>query len=206
MKKILALLRRFLPCLIVLAIAGCIFIAGNIVSGISEDALSKVNREIQDLSSESDRLNRKYEELSSTTGVVSVLDTGRVNEDDERIKALLDRSADWSNNAEYTEIRNDVIRTHGRAVDGFISVFLPDGVSVSFKRYAVSDFVSHLSFENFTSHLIRVSNNNYSYMAEVLVKCSSANGAPSVDVPVVLFYTIDGTGKFVNVDAYVVED
>lgn len=200
MKKIFGFLKRFTPCFIVFAIALCVFIAGNVVAGASQKRVDAMNSEIQSLSSESDRLGRKYEELSSATGAVSILDESRVHEDDERIKALLDRSFDWSNDAEYTEIRRDISRTHGIAVGNFLSVFMPDGDRLG------SKYVSRVSVEDFTSHLIRVSNNNYSYMAEVSVKCHPVSGGSSVNVPCAVFYTIDGTGKFVSVSGFVLTD
>lgn len=205
MKGFLAFLKRSIPIFIMILLVVAVFVAGEFVKRGSDVYLKEVNYKVQSLGSDADKLNRTYTQLLSDVNSVSTLNNDRVNKDDELMKQLIDRSFNWSSAVEYREIRKNILNTYGVAVSGFLNVFMPESIKVGRGNGLPPEAVKAVGFETFTSYVTNVLDNKYSYMAEVSLKIIPLDGSAPYNVPCVVFYTIDGGGKFLNTSAYLVD-
>lgn len=166
--------------------------------------------EISDLQgdiTEKESMNKSTHEsvVAQSTG----LDANHVQRDNRIASELLDKCLTWSSYAEYTRIRESLIKDYNLKEDSnFLSVFMPEIVNreLNGKNYNRIDvFNYNLSYEGMTPYVTDISEDGgtYSYFTFVTISSKDDSGYEG-NAKSAFIYTIDKDGNITNLDASII--
>lgn len=144
--------------------------------------------------------NTQTEILQTTTG----LNLGRVAQDDAVLSEFFKTVFTWDTYNEYMDARDAIMHRYGLTEDSqFMSVFMPEVVNrelngKNYNRIDVDDL--NMNYEDFTSYVVRIMADEYSYFTVVDISSTWKNGGESI-VRTAITYTVNANGELSNINA-----
>lgn len=218
MERIKKIGKTIAPGLILAAVALLLLVVSGFVKSSWNAQIKLRNESVSSLQKELETAKTKQQnDASALRTQVTGLDTARVDGDDKIAEDFLKKILSWNSYEEYEAMRTEVmteydLRDSAFSSNGFLDVFFPkvevkvdaDGNEYNPIDYGFGDAGElNMQYKGLSSHVINISGDNYTYLTEVTISSSAANGGTGTGTCVFL-YTVDKDGALSNLDAYTV--